>query len=118
MPANSYLEALAHFNAYDAEVSRVAVDVLGVGNQLQNNRAFFSFSNTPHQLPPEALLTQRSASLEADSWPDVTKIMRLLERWHKARDEMRSAWSKVPENLRSGLVAPPTDVIDVVRNVV
>jgi hypothetical protein len=115
MTANAYLEALAHFNECDAEVSR-AVDILGVGNQLQNNRAYFSFSHTQSDLPPEASLSRRSASFTANNWPDVPKLMGMLSRWHKAWAGVQSAWSNVPDNLKAGLKPPPADAVkDVVR---
>jgi len=105
MPANAYLEALAHFIECDAEVSRVAVDVIGVGNQLQNNRAYFAFSHTQSDLPSEVFLSKQSASFNSNDWPDAPKLMAMLARWHKAWAGVQSAWSKVPDDLKSGLIS-------------
>lgn len=107
-----YLQARTDYEAMRTELASVADMFTTVANALRNTPTKLIFSNTSGQgLPMEASMSRDSISVNANDWKTPQQLMEMLARVHQVRDRTRDAWFSVPENMRSGLQAPPQGVL-------
>ena len=106
-PVDEYLSVRQEFQKAEDEINRYAEITKTVSSALERSRSRFIFSNTNPGLPSEAGMSRDSTSVDGKGWPTAEQIQEALSRWHDARGEMQSAWSRVPDEHRSSLQQPP-----------
>ena len=85
----------------------MAAKLSKVGDALIVNRGMFCFANAGGGFPPETVMGRGSITEDGNSWPAAGAINTVLTEWHKAKQAMNNAWRAVPQERRTGLVAPP-----------
>lgn len=106
MSTDAYLDAKAAFERIDRKVRDVGRQLSAVGTALATNPSKFIFANLSLGLPMEASMSRDSVSVDANNWLSAIQIQTLLSEWHNAKADMMGAWSNVPNDRRSNLVAP------------
>ncbi|KAB1086514.1 hypothetical protein F4V91_08785 [Neorhizobium galegae] len=107
MSIEAYIAARATYVQVNASLDGLASTIGAVGKYLTQNRARFSFSNTGHGLPMEALMGRDCMSADGDAWPSAAQIMESLSQWHAAKNNVLNAWSSLTADQRAALQPPP-----------
>lgn len=107
MGADAYLAARAAYERANANVSNLGTRVARIGEALKINRGSFCFSNTEGGFPAEVVMGRQSITDDGNTWPSAKTINAALVEWHQAKQAMLTAYGSIPQDQRSGVVAPP-----------
>lgn len=99
----SYLSTKKALDDATARCEQHAATFAEIGNAFRTWREV-GFSNLGVGYPAGAIRKH----IDGQRWPDPKTVAEDLSVWHQARHELENAWSRVPPELRSGLVPPPS----------
>lgn len=104
----NYLNANTEFEAAKRDLSRLAATLQEFGQNLQHHpeRTFFSNVGESGGLPMDIVMSSASKSMDANAWPTPGQIQAAIGRRFAAKQAVQTAWSAVPEAMRTSLVAP------------
>ena len=104
----AYLDARNEFGKARRDLYDLAAIISEVANYLRMQPPRISFSDTGIDLQTEVRITH---TISADEWKSALDIQKLLARYYEARNNVRNAWSAVPQDRKVGLPSPSPDVL-------
>jgi hypothetical protein len=104
-PIREYLDARARLDNQTRLTEAVVKIVRDGANALSEWRRAV-VANVSGGFPAELVMNERSPTINGHEWPSAQQIADALGAWHSAHWAMRSAWDRVPSELRGGLVPP------------
>jgi hypothetical protein len=105
-----HLKARSEFEKARNDLSDVADYFTRVSSALRQKPGQFAISNTSGKLPTEAT---RGEAVNGNDWKSAEDVMKLLARYHEARNHVRETWAAIPSDIRQGLRELPAGVLPV-----
>ncbi len=104
----AYIHANSEFEDAKAALTGIARSLEEVGKRLQQSPESVHFSNLGEGggLPMDIVMSSRSRSYDADTWPTALEIQQAIGRRFEAKRRAQTAWSAIPAQAQASLVPP------------
>jgi hypothetical protein len=112
----NYIKLRTRYDGIESELEDISGTLSGLSYNLLNNRQKLVFTNLGTALRPEALLQRDSIQISPNDLPSAQRINDLLQGWYQARIQMAELWSRISEDVKGGLVPPPSDCLPKMPN--
>jgi len=99
-----YLDALREFQQREGEVLRMVATIQQAAKHLEHWRAVHVV-HAGAGFPKEVTMVGRS--IDASTWPTAQQLADTLAAWHEAAEIARTAWARLPREMRSSMPPPP-----------
>ena len=102
-----YQQAVAEIKAAIGEAERL-VRIVSSGATALREWKRMMMANVQDGFPPEIALSPRSPTINGSEWPTGQQLADALQRYHQAKQNLRNAYSAIPDGQRSVVQAPET----------
>ena len=96
-PVGVYLNSLSALERAERAGARLAASMTDAATRTDGHDRGFAVE----------VAASRGPSVDAAEWPYGIEISRAIAAWHRARDETRDIWDRIPEDERQHLQPPP-----------
>lgn len=103
---DDYLAANAEFERCKKALDDLTRNLQTFANQLSKNPENTMFSNGSVGLPVDIVMSQRTVSFDAHTWPTPDNIQTVISERFEAKRRVQAAWSVIPQDLRASVVPP------------
>jgi hypothetical protein len=103
-PVGYYLDALRELQERERGVLRIVTTIRQAATALEHWRAVY-VEHSGAGFPKEVTMSGRA--IDASTWPTASELANALAAWQEAAEIARTAWARLPPQLRSGVPPPP-----------
>jgi hypothetical protein len=103
-PVGGYLDTLRGLEARERNVVGMVATVQQAARALEHWQAVY-VEHSGFGFPKEVTMAGRA--IDASTWPTAQQLADTLAAWQEAAEAARTAWARLPREMRSGMPPPP-----------